>query len=68
MQKINEQPFSFIDRNDWILYSKIKPQKIENLTGKVVAVRNPYTNKIIFRKVIATEFLWVRRYDDMGLI
>ena len=33
-----------------------------------MAIRNPYTNKVIFRRIIATELQWIRRSDDMGLI
>jgi hypothetical protein len=53
---------------DWLLYSRVKPAKTALLAGKVVAIKNPYTNKVIFRRIIATELQWIRRSDDMGLI
>ena len=56
---------------DKILYSKVKalPNEQSSLTGKVVAMVNPYDEKeVIFRRVIATETLWVKRMDDNGII
>lgn len=56
---------------DRILYSKLKPKPrdYKDLLGKVVAIKNPFDpSKILYRRVIATELLWVRRIDDSGLI
>ena len=69
---VSDQAFEVMNHDgylrDFILYSKVKPAKIDQLQGKVVAIRDPYTNKVIFRRVIATELFWIRRIDDMGLI
>ena len=39
------------------------------MCGKVVALSNPYDkNEVVFRRVVATERLWVKRNDDGGII
>ena len=56
---------------DKVLFSKVKalPNEHLHLQGKVIALRNPYNKKeIVFRRVIATESLWVKRSDDGGII
>ncbi len=61
---------SFIS-TDYVLYSKIKPwqKEYKSLIGKLVAIKNPYdSSKVLYRRVIATELLWVKRIDDSGLI
>ena len=52
-----------------MIYCKLKPKKISQLKGKVVAFKNPYSpSEVLLSRVIATELLWVRRQDDNGLI
>jgi len=37
--------------------------------GRIIAFKNPYDpSQVIFRRVIASELLWVKRKDDNGLI
>ena len=56
---------------DKALYSKVKlmPAEHSRMQGKVVAMVNPYDKKqVIFRRVVATETLWIKRLDDGGII
>ena len=64
------QSFCFADK---VYYSKTKafslPKQLKTLKGKIVAMQNPYKpDQIIFRRVIATEYLWVKRLDNGGII
>ena len=57
--------------SDCILFSKIKPDKkgMPTLIGHIVALDNPYApGETIYRRVIATENLWIKRKDDGGII
>ncbi len=68
--KKDNRLFSFLFA-DKVLFSKVKPLPHEQsrLQGKVVALTNPYDkNHVIFRRVVATETLWVKRLDDGGII
>ena len=56
---------------DKVVFSKLKalPNEQSKLTGKVVAMINPFDkSEIIYRRVVATETLWVKRADDGAII
>jgi hypothetical protein len=54
---------------DKVLYRKQKPEKLNQLNGKVVAIQNPFNAKqVVYRRVTATEQFWVRRIDNGGII
>ena len=47
----------------------VLPNQQSELQGKVVAIINPYDkSQIIFRRVVATESLWVKRLDSGGIV
>jgi hypothetical protein len=60
-------PGSNILTRDVIWYSK-HVMKGEKLKGKIVAVRDPFSRRVVFRRVIADELMWVQRMDDGGII
>ena len=55
--------------SDKVMYSKMRPDRVEILRDKVVALKDPYNpGCVIYRKVVATEHLWVRRYDSGTIV
>ena len=47
----------------------MKPSKSKDMQGSIVALNDPYhPGTILFRRVIATENMWVKRKDDGGII
>ena len=54
---------------DKVMYSKMRPDRVDDLRGKVVAIKDPFNpGLVVYRRVVATEHLWVRRYDTGTLI
>lgn len=52
---------------DYVMYSK-QILKGEKLNNRIVAIKDPFSTRVLFRRVIAEEHQWVQRIDDGGII
>lgn len=52
---------------DVVWYSRYTLPK-EKLRNKIVAIKDPFSTEIVFRRVIADENQWVQRMDDGGIL
>ena len=52
----------------YVQYSKLKPESMSELHGRLIAITHPNRpNEVIFRRLVGSELLWVRRKDDGGV-